>query len=115
MSEQPDCIVIGAGVVGLAIARRMAMAGREVVMLEAEETFGTHTSASNSEVIHAGTYYASGSVRAKLCAPGEPVQGFTLSGPRDHGIPELVNLFGVELPGLTSSPAIADHLAEMLE
>ena len=66
MSEQLDCVVIGAGVVGLAIARRMAMAGREVVMLEAEEAVGTPTSARNSEVIHAGIYYASGSMKAKL-------------------------------------------------
>ncbi|MDP1536187.1 MAG: NAD(P)/FAD-dependent oxidoreductase [Burkholderiales bacterium] len=71
MSEQIDCVVIGAGVVGLAIARRMALAGREVVMLEAEAAFGTHTSARNSEVIHAGIYYASGSMKAKLCVPGK--------------------------------------------
>ena len=70
MSEQVDCAVIGAGVVGLAIARRMALAGREVVILEAEEAFGTHTSARNSEVIHAGIYYASGSMKARLCVPG---------------------------------------------
>ena len=70
MSEQVDCAVIGAGVVGLAIARRMALAGREVVILEAEEAFGTHTSARNSEVIHAGIYYASGSLKARLCVPG---------------------------------------------
>lgn len=71
MSEQVDCVVIGAGVVGLAIARRMALAGREVVILEAEEAFGTHTSARNSEVIHAGIYYASGSLKARLCVPGK--------------------------------------------
>ncbi len=71
MSEQLDCVVIGAGVVGLAIARRMALAGREVVILEAEEAFGTHTSARNSEVIHAGIYYASGSLKAQLCVPGK--------------------------------------------
>lgn len=71
MSEQVDCAVIGAGVVGLAIARRMALAGREVVILEAEEAFGTHTSARNSEVIHAGIYYASGSMKARLCVPGK--------------------------------------------
>lgn len=70
MSEQVDCVVIGAGVVGLAIARRMALAGREVVILEAEAAFGTHTSARNSEVIHAGIYYASGSMKARLCVPG---------------------------------------------
>ncbi len=71
MDEQLDCVVIGAGVVGLAIARRMAFDGREVVILEAEEAFGTHTSARNSEVIHAGIYYASGSLKARLCVPGK--------------------------------------------
>ena len=70
MSEKIDCAVIGAGVVGLAIARRLAIAGREVVMLEAEEAFGTHTSSRNSEVIHAGIYYPTGSLKARLCVPG---------------------------------------------
>ena len=70
MAERIDCAVIGAGVIGLAIARRLAMSGREVVILEAEDAFGTHTSARNSEVIHAGIYYASGSLKARLCVPG---------------------------------------------
>jgi len=68
--ETIDCAVIGAGVVGLAIARRLALAGREVVILEAEDAFGTHTSARNSEVIHAGIYYATGSMKARLCVAG---------------------------------------------
>jgi L-2-hydroxyglutarate oxidase LhgO len=68
--ETIDCAVIGAGVVGLAIARRLALAGREVVILESEDAFGTHTSARNSEVIHAGIYYSTGSVKAKLCVAG---------------------------------------------
>ncbi len=68
--ETLDCAVIGAGVVGLAIARQLAIRGREVVILEAEEAFGTHTSARNSEVIHAGIYYPSGSLKAQLCVPG---------------------------------------------
>ncbi len=71
MSERIDCAVIGAGVVGLAIARRLALAGREVVILEAEEAFGTHTSSRNSEVIHAGIYYATGSLKARLCVAGK--------------------------------------------
>jgi L-2-hydroxyglutarate oxidase LhgO len=62
--------VIGAGVVGLAIARRLAMSGREVIVLEAESAFGTHTSARNSEVIHAGIYYPTGSLKARLCVSG---------------------------------------------
>ena len=70
MAERIECAVIGAGVVGLAIARRLAMSGREVVVLEAEEAFGTHTSSRNSEVIHAGIYYPTGSLKAKLCVAG---------------------------------------------
>jgi len=70
MAEHIECAVIGAGVVGLAIARRLAMSGREVVVLEAEEAFGTHTSSRNSEVIHAGIYYPTGSLKARLCVAG---------------------------------------------
>jgi L-2-hydroxyglutarate oxidase LhgO len=70
MPEKIDCAVIGAGVVGLAIARKLAMSGREVVILEAEEAFGTHTSSRNSEVIHAGIYYSTGSLKARLCVAG---------------------------------------------
>jgi L-2-hydroxyglutarate oxidase LhgO len=70
MAEQVECAVIGAGVVGLAIARKVAAAGREVVILEAENAFGTHTSSRNSEVIHAGIYYATGSLKARLCVAG---------------------------------------------
>jgi L-2-hydroxyglutarate oxidase LhgO len=70
MAERIECAVIGAGVVGLAIARRLAADGREVVVLEAETAFGTHTSARNSEVIHAGIYYPTGSLKARLCVRG---------------------------------------------
>jgi L-2-hydroxyglutarate oxidase LhgO len=70
MAERIECAVIGAGVVGLAVARQLAMNGREVVILEAEETFGTHTSSRNSEVIHAGIYYPTGSLKARLCVEG---------------------------------------------
>jgi len=63
--------VIGAGVVGLAVARRLALEDREVVVLEAEDAIGTHTSSRNSEVIHAGIYYAPGSLKARLCVPGK--------------------------------------------
>jgi len=70
MAERVECAVIGAGVVGLAIARRLAADGREVIVLEAETAFGTHTSARNSEVIHAGIYYATGSLKARLCVSG---------------------------------------------
>lgn len=69
--DRVDCAVIGAGVVGLAIARQMALAGREVVLLEAENAIGTHTSSRNSEVIHAGLSYAPNSLKARLCVEGK--------------------------------------------
>ena len=68
--ESLDCVVIGAGVVGLAVARALALAGREVVVLEAEPGTGRHTSSRNSEVIHAGLYYPTGSLKARLCVAG---------------------------------------------
>jgi L-2-hydroxyglutarate oxidase LhgO len=68
--DKVECVVVGAGVVGLAVARALALAGREVVILEAEDAFGTHTSARNSEVIHAGIYYPKGSLKARACVEG---------------------------------------------
>jgi L-2-hydroxyglutarate oxidase LhgO len=68
--EQVDCVVIGAGVVGLAVAREMALQGRETILLERENAFGTVSSARNSEVIHAGIYYPKDSLKAKLCVAG---------------------------------------------
>lgn len=68
--DQVDCVVIGAGVVGLAVARALALRGREVMLLEAAAAIGTGTSSRNSEVIHAGIYYAPGSLKARLCVQG---------------------------------------------
>ena len=68
--ERIDCAVIGAGVVGLAAARHLANAGREVLILEAAERIGTGISARNSEVLHAGLYYPEGSLKARLCVAG---------------------------------------------
>lgn len=69
--DKIDRVVIGAGVVGLSVARSLAMAGREVVVLEAENAIGTQTSARNSEVIHAGISYAPGSLKGRLCVAGK--------------------------------------------
>jgi L-2-hydroxyglutarate oxidase LhgO len=69
--ERLDAVVIGAGVVGLAVARELALAGREVVILDAEDAIGTHTSSRNSEVIHAGIYYPKGSLKARTCVAGK--------------------------------------------
>lgn len=65
-----DCVIIGAGVVGLACAKTLAESGREVVVLERESAFGTGISSRNSEVIHAGLYYPTGSLKARLCVEG---------------------------------------------
>ena len=65
-----DVVVIGAGVIGLAVARALAVSGREVIVLEAADAVGTETSARNSEVIHAGIYYPKGSLKARLCVDG---------------------------------------------
>ncbi|WP_368639931.1 NAD(P)/FAD-dependent oxidoreductase [Castellaniella ginsengisoli] len=70
MTDRIDCVVIGAGVVGLAVARACARSGLETLVLEAEAAIGTATSARNSEVIHAGLYYPRGSLKARLCVQG---------------------------------------------
>ncbi|MGE0713872.1 MAG: NAD(P)/FAD-dependent oxidoreductase [Alphaproteobacteria bacterium] len=82
--ESLDCVVIGAGVVGLAVARALALAGREVVVLEKAEAIGTETSSRNSEVIHAGIYYPTGSLKAQLCVAGKHL---LYDYCRAHGVP----------------------------
>jgi L-2-hydroxyglutarate oxidase LhgO len=82
--DRVECVVVGAGVVGLAIARRLAQAGLEVVVLEAAEGIGTVTSSRNSEVIHAGIYYPAGSLMARMCVAGKHA---LYDYCRDHGIP----------------------------
>ena len=79
-----DCLVIGAGVVGLAVARELALAGREVVIAEAADGIGTQTSARNSEVIHAGIYYPPGSLKARVCVEGRKLLYAYL---RERGLP----------------------------
>jgi len=69
--DEIDCAVIGGGVVGLAVGRALALAGREVLVLESGGAIGTGTSSRNSEVIHAGIYYPQGSLKAKLCVEGK--------------------------------------------
>ena len=71
MTADVETIVIGAGVVGLAVGRALAMAGHEVMVLEQHELIGSETSSRNSEVIHAGIYYPPGSLRATLCVRGK--------------------------------------------
>src|SRR5215831_11330900 len=82
--EKVDCVVVGAGVIGLAIARQQALAGREVIVIEAAEGIGTVTSSRNSEVIHAGIYYKAGSLMARMCVGGKrKLYDYCAS----HGIP----------------------------
>ena len=69
--DKVECVVVGAGVVGLAAARRLAQAGREVILVEAAGDIGTGTSSRNSEVIHAGIYYPAGSLMARMCVAGK--------------------------------------------
>lgn len=81
--ERVDVVVIGAGAVGLAIARALALRGREVLILEAAERFGSGVSSRNSEVIHAGIYYPRGSLKARLCVAGrDRLYEFC----REHGV-----------------------------
>jgi L-2-hydroxyglutarate oxidase LhgO len=82
--ETVECLVIGAGVVGLAIARALARAGREVVVVERERQIGAGVSSRSSEVIHAGIYYATGLLKARLCVSGKAsLYDFC----RDYGVP----------------------------
>jgi len=82
--DRVECVVVGAGIVGLAVARALALAGREVVILEAEEAIGTHTSSRNSEVIHAGIYYPTGSLKARACVEGrQRLYAYC----EEHGVP----------------------------
>lgn len=83
MTTRIDALVVGAGVIGLAIARALARAGREVVVLERERAPGQHTSSRNSEVLHAGLYYPPGSLKARLCVEGRHA---LVRYCREHGV-----------------------------
>src|SRR6201989_3044366 len=82
--DRVECVVIGAGVIGLAVARRLAQAGREVIVLEAGEGIGHRTSSPNRAVIHAGIYYKAGSLMARMCVAGKKALYAYCS---DHGVP----------------------------
>jgi L-2-hydroxyglutarate oxidase LhgO len=85
MSADVETVVIGAGVVGLAIARELSLRGQEVMVLEQHDLIGSETSSRNSEVIHAGIYYPPGSLRAKLCVEGkQKLYAFCAENGVDH-------------------------------
>jgi L-2-hydroxyglutarate oxidase LhgO len=116
--ETLDCTVIGAGVVGLAIARALALAGREVVVLEAADSIGTGISSRNSEVIHAGLYYAAGSLKSRLCIKGRDLLYAYCA---DRGVPHrklgklVVATDESQLPALTAlqSSALANGAGDL--
>src|SRR5258708_25939092 len=84
MSEAIECVVVGAGAVGLAVARALARAGIEVMVLEREYGIGFETSSRNSEVIHAGIYYPAGSLKARACVAGRRLLYAYCA---EHGVP----------------------------
>jgi L-2-hydroxyglutarate oxidase LhgO len=118
--EQCDVVVIGAGVVGLAVARALALSGREVLLLEAAGRCGTGVSSRNSEVIHAGIYYPTGSLKARLCVAGrEALYPYCAK----HGVPHrrlgklLIATSAAELPLLAShaTRAAANGVDDLVE
>lgn len=115
---ETDAVVIGAGVVGLAVARQLSLSGHDVVILEKNEHFGMETSARNSEVIHAGIYYPQGSLKAKLCAHGKALlYDFCAS----HGVPHrrigklIVGHHGQEAQLTAIAKAAADNDVQDLQ
>ncbi|GAA1480185.1 NAD(P)/FAD-dependent oxidoreductase [Gordonia sinesedis] len=100
-----ETVIVGAGVIGLAVARALALAGREVIVLEEQDSIGTQTSSRNSEVIHAGIYYPHGSLKAQLCVDGrERLYRYCA----EHGVPHrpigklIVATSAAELPQLST-------------
>jgi L-2-hydroxyglutarate oxidase LhgO len=111
MELEADVAVVGGGVVGLAVARVLAIAGREVFVLEREPFVGSHTSSRNSEVVHAGLYYPPGSLKARTCVAGRQALYAYCA---DRGVPHrrlgkiIVATSEAELPVLESIRANAE-------
>ena len=108
--DEVEAVVVGAGVVGLAVARALALAGHEVIVLEKAYTIGFETSSRNSEVIHGGLYYPKGSLKAVACVQG---RARLYDYCRDHGVPHaqlgklIVATEEAELPGVEKIEAAA--------
>jgi L-2-hydroxyglutarate oxidase LhgO len=108
--DEVEAVVVGAGVIGLAAARALALAGREVIVLERAYTIGFETSSRNSEVIHGGLYYPQGSLKATSCVEGrERLYAYC----REHGVPHarlgklIVATEEAEIPGVQKIEAAA--------
>ncbi len=108
--DEVEAVVVGAGVIGLAVARALALAGHEVIVLERAYTIGFETSSRNSEVIHGGLYYPAGSLKAACCVQGrERLYDYC----REHGIPHaqlgklIVATTEAEIPGVQKIEAAA--------
>ncbi|XP_042485229.1 L-2-hydroxyglutarate dehydrogenase, mitochondrial [Macadamia integrifolia] len=110
--ETVDCVVIGAGVVGIAVARELALKGREVLVIESASTFGTGTSSRNSEVIHAGIYYPPKSLKSIFCVRGKELLYKYCS---DHGVPhERIGKL-IVATGSSEIPKLNDILCHGIE
>src|ERR1700747_559750 len=108
--DEVECVVVGAGVIGLAVARALALAGIEVLVLEQAYTVGFETSSRNSEVIHGGLYYTIGSLKARSCVTGrQRLYAYC----REHGVPHaqigklIVATSEAEIAGLEKTAATA--------
>jgi L-2-hydroxyglutarate oxidase LhgO len=108
--DEVEAVVVGAGVIGLAAARALALAGHEVIVLERADGIGTETSSRNSEVIHGGLYYPAGSLKARSCVAGrERLYAYC----REHGVPHarlgklIVATDESEIPGVEKIEASA--------
>jgi L-2-hydroxyglutarate oxidase LhgO len=108
--DEVECVVVGAGVVGLAAARALALAGYEAIVLDRAYTIGFETSSRNSEVIHGGLYYPCGSLKARSCVEG---RHRLYAYCREHGVPHkrigklIVATSEAEIPGLEKIAATA--------
>src|SRR5438132_3109280 len=108
--DEVECVVVGAGVIGLAVARVLALAGHDVLVLERAYTIGFETSSRNSEVIHGGLYYPPGSLKARSCVEGRR-RLYEYCG--DHGVPHaalgklIVAATEEEIPGVEKIEASA--------
>ena len=108
--DEVEAVVVGAGVIGLAAARALALAGHEVIVLERAYTIGFETSSRNSEVIHGGLYYPQGSLKATACVEGrERLYAYCA----EHGVPHarlgklIVATEEAEIPGVEKIEAAA--------